>query len=213
MENKKVDIRELVWEEHKNAERQAFVKTLMSGNIDRKLYATYIYNLLQCYSILEQHAHINGLFRSIPDVPRAERLFTDYKALWDDKDNPPTITESTKEYVKHIETIQNDPEKLMAHIYVRHVGDLSGGQMIRRKTPGNNTYLVFQKPEEKKRIIKELIQSYINTYVLNVVAEAKTCFKFATELFKELNELKIFDENNRDTKNDPFKGTSIEGKD
>ena len=111
MENKKVDIRELVWEEHKNAERQAFVKTLMSGNIDRKLYATYIYNLLQCYSILEQHAHINGLFRSIPDVPRAERLFTDYKALWDDKDNPPTITESTKEYVKHIETIQNDPEK------------------------------------------------------------------------------------------------------
>ena len=27
------DIKDLVWEEHKNAERQEFVKTLMSGTI------------------------------------------------------------------------------------------------------------------------------------------------------------------------------------
>ena len=33
------DIKDLVWEEHKNAERQEFVKTLMSGTIEKELYA------------------------------------------------------------------------------------------------------------------------------------------------------------------------------
>ena len=39
-----LDIKELTLEQHKNAERQEFVKILMSGNIDKQLYATYLYN-------------------------------------------------------------------------------------------------------------------------------------------------------------------------
>ena len=39
-----------------------------------------------------------------------------------DLKNPPKITPSTQAYVKHIETIQDDPEKLYSHIYVRHLG-------------------------------------------------------------------------------------------
>ena len=42
------DIKELTWEYHKNAERQAFVKVLMSGEIPEKLYAVFLYNQLQC---------------------------------------------------------------------------------------------------------------------------------------------------------------------
>lgn len=38
------DIKELTWEYHKNAERQAFVKVLMSGEIPEKLYAVFLYN-------------------------------------------------------------------------------------------------------------------------------------------------------------------------
>jgi len=48
-----LDIKELTMEHHKNAERQEFVKILMSGEIDHKLYATYLYNQLQCYAVLE----------------------------------------------------------------------------------------------------------------------------------------------------------------
>ena len=47
------DIKDLTMEKHKNAERQEFVKVLMSGNIDKQVYATYLYNQLQCYSTLE----------------------------------------------------------------------------------------------------------------------------------------------------------------
>ena len=53
------DIKELVWEEHRNAERQEFVKTLMSGTINKELYATYLFNQLQCYAELEKWGNHN----------------------------------------------------------------------------------------------------------------------------------------------------------
>ena len=42
-----LDIKELTMEHHKDAERQGFVKILMSGQIDPKIYATYLYNQAQ----------------------------------------------------------------------------------------------------------------------------------------------------------------------
>mgnify|MGYP006108930155 FL=1 len=50
-----LDIKELTLEHHKNAERQDFVRILMSGEIDHTLYATYLYNQLQCYAVLEKY--------------------------------------------------------------------------------------------------------------------------------------------------------------
>ena len=185
------DIKELTLEEHKNAERQEFVRTLMSGSIDPKLYATYLYNQLQCYAELEKYGHANGLFRQTPGLPRAEYIYKDYKSLWEDIDNPPVITQSTKDYIKHLETIQDQAEKIYAHIYVRHLGDLRGGQMIKKKVPGKGLYYDFKSKEVKvyPTTIKEIINTYLNTYQVNVLPEAKLCFKYATELFKEMNDL------------------------
>ena len=148
------DIKDLVWEEHKNAERQEFVKTLMSGTIDKELYATYLYNQLQCYAELEKWGHHNGLFRHTTNLPRAEYLHRDYLKLWTDLGMPPNITESTKEYVEHIKTITDEPEKLYAHVYVRHMGDLSGGQMISKKVPVKRYYDFGPNAKEYKRVVK-----------------------------------------------------------
>jgi heme oxygenase (biliverdin-producing, ferredoxin) len=202
-----LDIKELTLEQHKNAERQEFVHILMSGQIDRQLYATYLYNQLQCYSVLEKWGNHNGLFRQTPGLQRAENIHKDYAKLWT-KSEKPIITQSTKEYIEHINTITDDPEKLYAHIYVRHLGDLSGGQMIAKKVPAKRYYDFGANGKEWKRIVKEIINNYLNAYEKNVVPEAKLCFNFATRLFKEMNDLSY-----RNTENDPFKGTSMEGKD
>ena len=188
---KKYRITELTWEYHKNAERQAFVSQLLSGTIDEKLYATYLYNQLKCYSKLEQYALESSLFLDTRNLPRAEHIFYDYRALWGDIGTPPVETESTKAYVKHLDTIRGENEKLYAHIYVRHLGDLSGGQMIKRKTPGPNRYYIFKHGEAKeyKRIIKERVESYLNLYEVNVLPEAIFCFESATKLFKEMYDL------------------------
>ena len=188
---KKYRITELTWEYHKNAERQAFVSQLLSGTIDEKLYATYLYNQLKCYSKLEQYALESSLFLDTRNLPRAEHIFYDYRALWGDIGIPPVETESTKAYVKHLDTIRGENEKLYAHIYVRHLGDLSGGQMIKKKTPGPNRYYIFKHNEAKeyKRIVKERIESYLNVYEINVLPEAIFCFESATKLFKEMYDL------------------------
>ena len=186
-----LDIKELTWEHHKNAERQDFVRLLMSGKIDERVYATYLYNQLQCYSVLEKYGLHNSLFRDTPGLLRAEHIHYDYRHLWTDIGAPPEITESTKEYIEHIESIQDEAMKLYAHIYVRHLGDLSGGQMIMKKTPGPNRYYKFKHKEvgDYKRIVKETINTYLNVYEHSVVPEAKKCFEFATRLFKEMKEL------------------------
>ena len=217
------DIKELTKEIHQNAERQEFVKTLMSGTIRPELYAIYLYNQLQCYSVLEKYGMHNDLFRQTPGLQRAENIHRDFKKLWPDVSNPPHITASTKRYVEHIESIQDDPEKLYGHIYVRHLGDLSGGQMISKKVPVKAFYDFMGKGQEYKRIVKEIINEYLNTYQINVMAEVTYCFESATNLFKEMNEINQpliltnevfeFTSDNRDIENDPFKGTSIEGKD
>ncbi len=182
------DIKELTKEIHQNAERQEFVKTLMSGTIHPELYATYLYNQLQCYAVLEKYGMHNDLFRQTPNLQRAEKIDRDFKKIWS-KEERPVITDSTKEYVKHIETISEDPEKLYAHIYVRHCGDLSGGQMISKKVPVKRYYDFEGKGPEYKRIVKEIIQEYLNTYQINVVSEAKICFASATKLFQEMSDL------------------------
>ena len=186
-----LDIKELTMEHHKDAERQAFVRILMSGEIDEKLYATYLYNQLQCYSVLEKYGLHNSLFRDTPGLLRAEHIHYDYRSLWTDIGAPPEITKSTKEYVEHIESIQDEAMKLYAHIYVRHMGDLSGGQMIMKKTPGPNRYYKFKHKEvgDYRRIVKETINTYLNVYEHSVVPEAKFCFESATKLFKEMKEL------------------------
>ncbi len=190
-QEKKYRIKELTWEYHKNAERQDFVRLLLSGTIDEKLYATYLYNQLKCYSKLEQYCLESSLFLDTLNLPRAEHIFYDYRALWGDIGSPPIETESTKAYVKHLDTIRGENEKLYAHVYVRHLGDLSGGQMIKRKTPGPNRYYIFKHGEAKeyKRIIKERVESYLNLYEVNVLPEAIFCFESATKLFKEMYDL------------------------
>ena len=190
-QEKKYRIKELTWEYHKNAERQQFVKLLLSGTIDEKLYATYLYNQLKCYSKLEQYCLESSLFLDTLNLPRAEHIFYDYRALWGDIGTPPIETESTKAYVKHLDTIRGENEKLYAHVYVRHLGDLSGGQMIKRKTPGPNRYYIFKHGEAKeyKRIVKERVESYLNLYEVNVLPEAIFCFESATKLFKEMYDL------------------------
>jgi len=179
-----MSLKDLTWEHHKNAERQEFVKVLMGGNISPETYATFLYNQHPCYNLLEVIAMTHGLFDDIPEVRRAPRIFADYEELWEDKETPPTLLNVTKEYTDHIMSIKDNKEKIMAHLYVRHMGDLSGGQMIAKRVPGSGRYYKFKQDDD---FLKEHIRSKLND---NMADEAKVCFDFATKMFQQLGEAK-----------------------
>ena len=66
-------LKELTWEHHKEAERQEFVKILMSGKINHELYANYLFNQHQCYNIVEPLAMAEGLLDKFPMIRRAQK--------------------------------------------------------------------------------------------------------------------------------------------
>ena len=174
------NLKELTWEHHKNAERQHFVKHLMGGSIDPKLYATYLWNQFPCYEVLEVMARAQGLLDDFPHIMRSKSILADFRELWPQDEKPPEHTMATKKYLAHMKTIMNDADNLMAHIYVRHMGDLSGGQMIKKRIPGKGTFYDF---EGDVKEIKESIRAKTNDSMAN---EAKICFDYATELFKDM---------------------------
>jgi len=178
------NLKELTWEHHSDAERQDFVKVLMSGKINPELYATYLWNQHKKYDLLEALATANGLLSDLPDIRRKLRIEEDFNELWN-KDTPPEIVPSTHEYIEHMRPLMADSEALMAHIYVLHMGDLSGGQMIARKVPGEGRMYQF---DGNVKEIKEAIKSKTND---SMADEATYVFKSAANLFKELMELDI----------------------
>ena len=180
------NLKELTKEQHTNAERQDFVKVLMSGKINPQFYAAYLWNQHKKYDLLEAMAAVNGIWNDIPfPIQRKMAIEQDFLELWEDKENPPPIVPSTHEYIEHMRGIMHDRNAIMAHIYTLHMGDLSGGQMIGKKVPGEGRMYKF---EGDIKEIKEAIRSQTSD---DMAEEAKYVFESAANLFKELMELDI----------------------
>ena len=178
-----MSLKELTKDNHTNAERQEFVKILFSGSIDPKLYATYLYNQFPMYELLEVCAMPHGLLSDMPGILRAKAIRADFEELWgsDDEDRP-KMCAVVKEYRDHIVKIKDDANLLMAHLYVRHMGDLAGGQMIAKKVPGAGKYYQFEDAENLKAAVRLKLDT-------SMADEARVCFDFATQLFKEMMEI------------------------
>jgi len=178
------NIKDLTWEHHQNAERQDFVKVLMSGKINPEFYAAYLWNQHKKYDLLEAVAGAAGLLDDLPHIRRKLKIEEDFKELWS-KDTPPPIVKSTEDYIMHMKDIFVDHNALMAHVYVLYMGDLSGGQMIAKKIPGEGRMYKF---EGDTKDLKEKIRSRTTD---DMAAEARFVFESATLLFQELMELDI----------------------
>ena len=124
-----------------------------------------------------------GLLSDMPGILRAKAIRADFEELWG-QDNPtfPTVCPVVKSYMDHIMKIKDDPKLLMAHIYVRHMGDLAGGQMIAKKVPGAGKYYQFEDADSLKAAVRLKIDD-------SMADEAKVCFDFATQFFKEMLEI------------------------
>jgi heme oxygenase len=175
------NLRELTKDAHTAAERQEFVKILFSGKINPKLYATYLKNQHPCYEILEVCAMPHQLLHGLPDVRRAPAILEDFQELWDKEDGDAQMLPVVDEYIKYIISIKDDPKKLMAHLYVRHMGDLAGGQMIAKRVPGAGKYYQFADPDALKVAIRERLDD-------SMADEARVCFDYAKRFFEQMME-------------------------
>ncbi len=175
-----MSLKELTHEQHRTAETQPFVKVLFSGKIDPKIYAIYLFNQHRMYDVLEACAMMHGLLNDYPTIRRSPNIFSDFEELWKDKNSRPNILSSTDRYIKYVMSIKDDPKKLLAHLYVRHFGDLSGGQMIAKRVPGNGKYYQFDGDTDQ---IKNILRQKLDD---SLADEARVCFQYATEFFQDM---------------------------
>jgi heme oxygenase len=175
-----MSLKDLTHEAHKSAETKPFVKVLFSGKIDPKLYATFLKNQHPCYEILEVCAMPHGLMSDYPAIRRAPAILEDFIELWGNDNDQPYICPVVKEYIEYILSIKDDPKKLLAHLYVRHFGDLSGGQMIAKRVPGaGRMYQFGDEPDTIKNILRAKLDD-------SLADEAIVCFGYAGKLFEEM---------------------------
>lgn len=174
-----MSLKELTWEKHKSAERQEFVKVLMSGNINPRFYANFLSNQKTMYQLLEITADKHNLFEGMTDLKRTNYIDNDIVELGFHRGDT-VFVPVINEYLDHVLRLsQKDSQKLMAHIYVRYMGDLYGGQMIAKKIPGSGTFYKFKNPEELKNTLRSRLTN-------DLADEANLCFDFAIELYRQL---------------------------
>ncbi len=131
-------LREGTKKSHTMAENTAFMKCFLKGIVEREPFRLLTADLYFLYSALEaemQHHKDHPAIAPIyfPELERKAKLEEDlefyYGQDWKEKIAP---SPEGQNYVARIHEVANtEPALLVAHAYVRYMGDLSGGQALR----------------------------------------------------------------------------------
>lgn len=132
-------LRQATWDLHREAERSGVVALMLSGGMGREAYGLFLRNLLAVYEALESgldgardHAAVGTVARE--ELYRGAALRADLAALGgaDWAGRWPVLPEG-RDYAAGIAAVAAcDPLRLIAHAYVRYLGDLNGGRVLRR---------------------------------------------------------------------------------
>jgi len=201
------ELREGTTKSHSMAENVSFVKSFLGGVVDKKSYRKLVANLYFVYCAIEEEMLVNKDHPAIQPIyftelnrktSLAEDLNYYYGSDWLNIIEP---SSATKVYVDRIHSIgDKQPELLVAHAYTRYLGDLSGGQILKKIARGamnlsderGTKFYDFHEIEDDK-IFKSTYRSALDTIPLssdqvqNIVSEANISFTLNMKMFEELN--------------------------
>ncbi|XP_055773734.1 heme oxygenase 2-like [Salvelinus fontinalis] len=197
-------------ESHDRAENCQFVKDFLRGRIQRELFKRGTVALYFVYTAMEEEIERNRdhpQFAPIyfpTELHRREALARDLEYFYgEDWEKQVTCSPGTQPYVDRIHEVgREDPVLLVAHSYTRYMGDLSGGQILKKvaqralKLPSSGEGLHFYQFEgiHSTKAFKQLYRSRMNELEMDqetkerIIAESNLAFKFNMEVFTELEE-------------------------
>ena len=201
-------LREGTKKSHTMAENTGFVACFLKGVVEKKSYRKLISDLYFVYKAMEEeierlvqenHPVIKHI--GFKELFRTQTLEKDlefyYGKNWIDQI---TISKSAQSYVNRIRLIAiESPELLVGHHYTRYIGDLSGGQILKkiakkalnlRGDDGLNFYefkLIDDEKLFKKSYSETLNKLPIDQQIAdNIIEEANKAFAYNMNMFREL---------------------------
>lgn len=197
-------------EAHDRAENTQFVKDFLKGNIRRELFKLATTALYFTYSALEEEMdrnkdHVAFAPLYFPtELHRKKALTRDMEYFFgEDWEERVECSQATQKYVERIHHVgQHEPELLVAHAYTRYMGDLSGGQVLKKvaqralKLPstGEGTQFYLFENIDNAQKFKQFYRARMNALDLNpetkekIVEEANKAFEYNMQIFNELDQ-------------------------
>ena len=177
-----MSLKEITADLHTAAESTDFMKAVFARSLPRWQWIDWTYQKTLFYGAIEGAAGANRLLGDLPDIRRAFYLYMDFCAMNPEMEvyeyRPATI-----DYYNYILSIRNDPQRILAHLYVWHMGDLFGGQMIKRIVEGPHRSLEFADVDTLKTALRTKLTDDLGD-------EARVAFEWAIRLMNEYsNEL------------------------
>lgn len=184
--------------EHEAAEQSPFIAELLGGHLVKDAYVDYLLRLRVIYAALESavRAHRRDPLVAVVYDPALERLPALDADLrhWADGEPRDVDSSAVEEYRRRLESVRGG--ELLAHHYTRYLGDLFGGQVIRRALDrvynlGGVGLAFYDFPIHAKRY-KDSYRARLDDLALRteeveqVVNEVKLAFRFNQALFDEL---------------------------
>lgn len=173
-----MSLKDLTAEKHKAAESTAFMQAVFKGGMTETVWADWTYQKLKFYGILEYLCARWGHMNDLSALRREEGLRNDFEKMTPDK---LIITrKTTHAYLDYLRDLQD--RQLLAHVYVWHMGDLYGGQMIKRVLPNiPHESLDFTDTELLKNTLRAKLTDDLGD-------EANVAFDWAIKLLKEYDD-------------------------
>lgn len=198
-------LREGTKKSHSMAENVGFVKCFLKGVVEKNSYRKLVANLYFVYAAMEEemeklknHPIISKIY--FPELNRKQALEQDlfyyYGANWR---NEIKLSPAGEAYVNRIQEIAaSEPELLVAHSYTRYLGDLSGGQILKKIAQnamnlenGGTAFYEFKDISDEKAFKNRYRQSLNELDVTQedadrIVEEANAAFGMNMKMFQEL---------------------------
>lgn len=166
-------LREYTRDSHVLVESTKFMRAVFERSLPLKLWYDFVYQKSLFYEVIEDTAEASEYTEDFLDINKQNDLHAECTA----QSHTFHYRDATVDYYKYLNTIPVGDRRILAHLYVWHMGDMYGGQMINRVLGTNSASLTFPNRAQ-------LIQKLETKLDIDLVDEAKVAFEWANKILQ-----------------------------
>jgi heme oxygenase len=172
-----MSLKELTADKHAEAETTPFMKAVFARAMPMEVWIDYTYQKHSWYEVIEKRAQDLGLLDNLQGIKRADLIMEDFKAMISYDGTVYKLSQAGQDYCKYISGLDS-ANRVMAHLYTWHLGDMFGGQMIKKIIEAPSKHLEFENARELMTTVRSMLTD-------DMADEANTAFDWAIKILRE----------------------------